>query len=282
MKGQIDRDRLTKDAYEIRKKILTCIMGAGGGHVGGSMSVADCLAALYGGIANITPENVQSPDRDKIILSKGHSGAALYAALAHHGFFPEEMLSTMNANGTLLPGHPDRSKLAGVEISTGSLGQGGSMAAGIAYADRLDNRSSKTYLILGDGELNEGQTWEALMFIAHHNLKNLVVIVDNNGIQCDGRLEDICRPFDLAEKFRAFGYDVIDVVRGNDVLAVYDALVCAQNPADSPVCVLLHTKKGAKLSCFEDRVSSHHCKLTPEQYRLCLDDIARDYSQMEV
>lgn len=250
--------------------------------MGGSMSVADCFVALYGGIANITPENINAEDRDKIILSKGHSGAALYASLAQYGFMPEEMLATAGKNGTRLPGHPDRMKLSGVEISTGSLGQGGSMAAGFAYADMMDKRTSNTYLILGDGELNEGQTWEAIMFAAHHNLKNMIVIVDNNGIQCDGRLEDICKPFDIAAKFRAFGYDVIDVPEGNNVLAVYDALEKAKEDRCSPVCVLLHTKKGAKLSLFEDKVSSHHCRLTEEQYKVCIEDIARDFSRMEV
>lgn len=274
--------RLRDNMYEIRMRILDCIRGAGGGHIGGSMSVAECIAALYLGAAHISPDTLQSPDRDKILLSKGHSGAALYATLAYLGYFDSELLSTMNANGTRLPGHPDRTKLPGVEISTGSLGQGGSMAAGFAYADMLDGRDCKTFLILGDGELNEGQTWEAMMLIAHHNLRNLITIVDNNGLQCDGTLDEICKPFDIGAKFRAFGFETIDVPNGNEIIDVYETLRFVRaKQSDRPICVLLHTKKGAKMSLFENVVAGHHCKMTDEQYRVCKRDLAIAFGREE-
>lgn len=276
------KNNLMDNMFDIRNKILDCIKGAGGGHIGGSMSVAECIAALYLGVANISPETVRDPDRDKILLSKGHSGAALYATLAHLGYIDEALLSTMNSNGTLLPGHPDRTKLPGVEISTGSLGQGGSMAVGFAYADMLDGRASKTWLILGDGELNEGQTWEAMMQTAHLNLRNLIVLVDNNGLQCDGTLEEICKPFDLAEKFRAFGFSVIEVANGNEIIEVYEALENVKaTQSERPICVILHTKKGSKMSLFENVVAGHHCRMSDEQYEICKRDLRVAFNRKE-
>jgi transketolase len=233
---------LKKDAAEIRKLTIRAMASAGYGHIGGSMSVCDALAALYGGVMHVDPSDPDMPDRDRLVLSKGHCGPALYAALAYKGYFPAEELATLNANGTLLPSHCDRLKTRGVDISTGSLGQGLSLASGVAYGCRMRGYASKVFCIVGDGELQEGQNWEAIQFIAHHRLDNLILIVDNNKRQLDGYTEEICAQQNLADKFMSFGLKVF-LCCGHDPEAIFRTLEQAKE-AGAPSAVILDTEKG--------------------------------------
>ena len=237
-------------AREIRVETLKSLTNLGFGHYGGSMSVVETLAVLYGAVMKIDPADPDWPERDYFVLSKGHAGPALYSTLAIKGYFPIEELSTLNQNGTRLPSHPDRLKTRGVDATTGSLGQG------ISIANRV-------FCIVGDGELNEGQCWEAFQFIAHHRLNNLTVFVDWNKLQLDGRLDDIINPFNLEEKFRAFGFDVV-TVKGDDIPGL---LAAAQPvpPVDArPRVVLLDSVKGQGVPYLENLANNHHLRLTDE------------------
>lgn len=233
---------LKKDAAEIRKLTIRAMASAGYGHIGGSMSICDALAALYGGLMRVDPAQPDMPDRDRLVLSKGHCGPALYATLAYKGYFPVEELATLNANGTSLPSHCDRLKTRGVDISTGSLGQGLSLAAGVAYGCRMRGYPSTVYCIVGDGELQEGQNWEAIMFAVHHKLDNLVVLVDDNKRQLDGYTKEICAPGSLAEKLSAFGLQVFSCC-GHDPMAIYKTIAKAKE-CGAPSAVILDTEKG--------------------------------------
>ena len=254
------RLEIMKIALQIRIGALEAIRSRGFGHVGGSLSVADALAVLYGAVMKYNPKDPAWPERDKLVCSKGHAGPAVYAALALKGFFPYEKLYTLNQPGTILPSHCDRNKTPGVDMTTGSLGQGTSLAAGIALGDRLKGRTSRTFLITGDGELNEGQAWEAAMFIAAKRLTNLVWLVDYNKKQLDGYVKDILEPFDLEEKFRAFGFDAC-TVNGNDAEQIYDALT--KGPSAAPRAVILDTVKGKGVKEVEDIMFNH--SMTVEQ-----------------
>ena len=254
------RLEIMKIALQIRIGALEAIRSRGFGHVGGSLSVADALAVLYGAVMKYNPKDPTWPERDKLVCSKGHAGPAVYAALALKGFFPYEKLYTLNQPGTILPSHCDRNKTPGVDMTTGSLGQGTSLAAGIALGDRLKGRTSRTFLITGDGELNEGQAWEAAMFIAAKRLTNLVWLVDYNKKQLDGYVKDILEPFDLEEKFRAFGFDAC-TVNGNDAEQIYDALT--KEPSAAPRAVILDTVKGKGVKEVEDIMFNH--SMTVEQ-----------------
>lgn len=251
---------LMKIALQIRIGALEAIRSRGFGHVGGSLSVADALAVLYGAVMKYNPKDPAWPERDKLVCSKGHAGPAVYAALALKGFFPYKKLYTLNQPGTILPSHCDRNKTPGVDMTTGSLGQGTSLAAGIALGDRLKGRTSRTFLITGDGELNEGQVWEAAMFTAAKRLTNLVWLVDYNKKQLDGYVKDILEPFDLEEKFRAFGFDAC-TVNGNDVGQIYDVLT--KEPSAAPRAVILDTVKGKGVKEVEDIMFNH--SMTVEQ-----------------
>lgn len=244
-------------AVKIRKNILRTIASKGTGHVGGSLSIADALAVLYGSVMNLDPKHPEKEDRDYIVLSKGHSGPAMYAALAAKGYFDESILDTLNQNNTILPSHTDRMKTPGVDMTTGSLGQGASLAAGAAFADKLDKRDSFTYLILGDGELDEGQVWESLLFAAHHRLSNLVTFVDANGKQLDGTTEQICSLGSIEKKFEAFGYHVISVENGNDTGQIYKAVMEAKAEKAVPSVIVLHTVKGAGVRKYADMDNCH-------------------------
>lgn len=247
-------------ATQIRYLTLRELLHAGYGHFGGSLSVVEAIAALYGSEMSVDPTNPAWPDRDFFILSKGHSAPAWYAALAAQGFFPVEKLWTLNANGTDLPSHPDRVKVEGVEMTTGSMGQGISVAAGLAYALRAQGRGNRVYTVVGDGELNEGQSWEAAQFIAHNKLTNLVVMVDDNKRQLDGWTADICQTFDFVEKFDAFGF-AAERVDGQDVEAIAAALTRARGATDRPVCLVLDTTKGAGVPYVADAADNHHMRL---------------------
>lgn len=249
---------LKKLALQIRIGIVEQMKARGFGHLGGSLSVADTLAALYGGVMRIDPSNPAWPERDKLVCSKGHAGPAVYAALAAKGFFPEEMLKTLNQPGTNLPSHCDRKKTPGVDMTTGSLGQGTSLAAGLALGNKLAGRDSRVFLIVGDGELNEGQAWEAAMFTAGKKLTGLTWIVDNNKRQLDGWTSDIIPNFDFEEKFRAFGFDAC-TVKGDDVMALYEIL--GAPAGDKPRAVILDSVKGAGIADVENTVANH--SMTP-------------------
>ncbi|MEG1468438.1 MAG: transketolase [Hafnia sp.] len=250
-------------ATEIRIETLKALTNLGFGHYGGSMSVVETLAVLYGAVMKIDPAQPQWPERDNFVLSKGHAGPALYSALALKGYFPREELATLNENGTHFPSHPDRLLTRGVDATTGSLGQGVSIATGMALAHRLAGRKNRVFCILGDGELNEGQCWEAFQFIAHHNLNNLTLFIDYNKQQLDGTLDEVIKPFDLNAKFSAFGFDVLSV-KGDDIAAIYEAIAPVRSGEQRPRVVLLDSIKGQGVPYIEQLPNSHHLRLTED------------------
>ena len=256
-------NEIKKLAKDIRLSMLKMLLNLGFGHFGGSLSVVETLAVLYGAVMRIDPKNPDWDGRDYMVLSKGHAGPALYATLAIKGYFPKEELMTLNINGTHLPSHPDRLLTKGVDATTGSLGQGVSLAAGIAMAEKISGKDNRVFTILGDGELNEGQCWEAFQFIAHHNLNNLTVFVDYNKLQLDGTLEEIIKPFSLTEKFKAFGFDSVEV-KGDDIEGIYNLLKNPRGENERPLAVILDTKKGQGVKYIENLKNSHHLRLTDE------------------
>jgi len=258
----MDKKATLAAAAEIRKLTITAMAAAGYGHIGGSMSICDALAVLYTDILNIDPSDPNKRDRDWFVLSKGHCGPALYAALAYRGFFDRELLKTLNANGTSLPSHCDRLKTVGVDLSTGSLGQGLSLAVGAAIGNRAQGLDSRVYVMVGDGELQEGQNWEAIQFIAHRQLENIVILVDNNRRQLDGFTEDICRPFDLREKFKAFGLEAQEI-NGHEVSEIYNALLAAKS-SKKPSVIILNTEKGHGC-CFSETKDFNHYMVISEE-----------------
>ena len=265
---------LTQLAREIRVATLKSLTALGFGHYGGSMSVVETLAVLYGEVMRIDPADPDWPQRDYFVLSKGHAGPALYSTLAIKGYFPVEELQTLNQNGTRLPSHPDRLKTRGVDATTGSLGQGISIAGGMALSHKLAGRANRVFCIVGDGELNEGQCWEAFQFIAHHRLNNLTVFVDWNKQQLDGELDEIICAFDLEGKFRAFGYDVC-TVKGDDIAAILEA-VAPRPAADArPRIVILDSIKGQGVPYLEQLGNSHHLRLTDEMKQALDQTIAQ-------
>ncbi|SEL22591.1 transketolase [Kosakonia sacchari] len=250
-------------ARDIRVATLKALTHLGFGHYGGSMSVVETLAVLYGDVMRIDPADPDWPERDYFVLSKGHAGPALYSTLALKGYFPQEMLQTLNENGTRLPSHPDRLKTRGVDATTGSLGQGISIAGGMALGHKLAGRPNRVFCIVGDGELNEGQCWEAFQFIAHHKLNNLTVFVDWNKQQLDGELDEIICAFDLEGKFRAFGFDVC-TVKGDDIAALLEVVKPVPAADTRPRLVILDSIKGQGVPYLEKLSNSHHLRLTEE------------------
>lgn len=251
---------LEKLANDIRKDVVQMISDAGSGHPGGSLSCIDILTSLYfGGVMVYNADDPDMEGRDWFILAKGHAAPALYATLAYAGFFPKAELSTLRKLGSKLQGHPDASLLPGIEVSTGSLGQGLSIACGVACGLKLDEAEGTVFALLGDGECEEGQVWEAAMFAAHQKLGNLVAIVDNNGLQIDGRIEDVCNPEDLGSKFASFGWEIIHV-DGHDINALSNALLQAKKSnTDSPKLIIAKTVKGKGVS-FMENVAGWHGK----------------------
>lgn len=260
-------------AAEIRTLTIGAMASFGAGHIGGCMSVCDILAVLYTDIMNVDPHDPGKPDRDWLVLSKGHSGPALYAALAYRGYFDRAELLTLNADGTRFPSHADRLKTPGVDISTGSLGQGLSLATGVALGNRMRGLASTTFVIVGDGELQEGQNWEAVQFIANRELENLVIIVDNNRRQLDDWTARICEPFSLPDKFAAFGLGVIED-DGHDVRAIHAAITAAQ-AARRPTVVVLNTEKGHGCSFAEFDGYNHYMTVTAEMAESAIAEIER-------
>ncbi|MHB1315441.1 MAG: transketolase [Christensenellales bacterium] len=265
---------LKKFAAQIRIEILKQIAGIGMGHVGGSMDMAELMAVLYGGEMNVDPKNTQNPDRDYLVLSKGHGGPCLYAALALKGFFPIEKLATLNKPGTMLPSHVDRTKTPGIDMTTGSLGQGGSPAYGIAFANRLDKRNNYTYVIFGDGELNEGQVWEYVQLAPHNKLKNLITIVDHNGLQIDGRTCEVSNiaDGDYCGLFEKFGWYATEC-DGHNVEEIQKAITRCK-ASDKPGMVLIRTIKGKGWKAVENQGSCHHMAVT-------FDAVAQPIAELE-
>lgn len=264
---------VTQLAREIRIATLKTLIHLGFGHFGGCMSVVETLAVLYGEVMNIDPADPDWPERDYFVLSKGHAGPALYSTLALKGYFPVEELNTLNQNGTHLPSHPDRLKTRGVDATTGSLGQGISIAGGMALSHKLAQRPNRVFCIVGDGELNEGQCWEAFQFIAHHRLNNLTVFVDWNKQQLDGELDDIIHPFSLEDKFRAFGFEAF-TVKGDDIPGLLAVVQPVPDNQSRPRVVILDSIKGQGVAYLEQLPNSHHLRLT-EETRQALNDNLR-------
>ena len=268
------RTRLAKAANQVRKGILTEVYSAQSGHPGGSLSIADVMTYLYQEELRVDPANPKWEDRDRLVLSKGHVCPALYAALAQKGFFPWEELTTFRKTGSRLQGHPDLNKVPGVDFTAGSLGQGVSAAAGIALAGKIAGKDYRVYAILGDGELQEGEVWESAMFSAHYKLDNLCYIIDNNGLQIDGNIQDVCSPYPIDKKFEAFGFEVI-VIDGHDFDQIEAAVEKAKTVTGKPVAIIAKTVKGKGVSFMEGKASWHGSAPNEEQYKTAMDDLAK-------
>ena len=243
-------------ANEVRKGIVTAVHSAKAGHPGGSLSAADIFTYLYFEEMNIDPKNPKKPDRDRFVLSKGHTAPGLYSTLAQRGYFPVEDLKTLRHLGSYLQGHPDMKHIPGVDMSSGSLGQGISVACGMALAGKLDNAAYKVYTILGDGEIEEGQVWEAAMFADHYKLDNLCFIIDNNDLQIDGRVGEVSSPYPIDEKFRAFGFEVF-CCDGHDFAALEETFQKVLKVTGKPAAIIAKTVKGKGVSYMEDQVGWH-------------------------
>lgn len=248
---------------QIRLETSKMLLKRGFGHLGGSFSIIETLSVLYGGVMKIDPANPHWEGRDWFVLSKGHAGPALYSTLALKGYFPLDWLMTLNDNGTRLPSHPDRLKTPGVDCTTGSLGQGISQAVGIAKAFQIDQKPNRVYCIVGDGELNEGQVWEAIQFAAHNKLSNLLLFIDENHKQLDGTTKDIMNPFDVAKKLEAFGFNTIRI-KGNDEALILKTILECQKVSDQPSCIVLDTIKGQGVKYFEDLNDNHHIRFAAD------------------
>ncbi|MBD5081203.1 MAG: transketolase [Ruminococcaceae bacterium] len=266
------KKQLEITATKVRMGIIEGVYNAKCGHPGGSLSVCDALTYLYFNRMNIDPKNPSMPDRDRLVLSKGHTAPALYSVLANRGYFPVEDLKTLRHIDSYLQGHPVLGKVPGVDMSTGSLGQGISAACGMALSGKLDNDIYRVYTVLGDGELEEGQVWEAAMFAAHYQLDNLVAVIDNNGLQIDGKISEVMSPYPIDEKFRAFGWHVI-VINGHDFNEIEKAFNEAETVANQPTAIILRTTKGKDVSYMENQVSWHGTAPNEEQYKIAISEL---------
>ena len=264
---------LQKTANEIRKGIVSGVHAAKAGHPGGSLSAADIFTYLYFEEMNVDPKNPKDPDRDRFVLSKGHTG--LYAALAEKGYFPKEDLLTLRHLGSYLQGHPDMKHIPGVDMSSGSLGQGISAAVGMALGAKLQNKAFRVYTLLGDGEIQEGQVWEAAMFAGAKHLDNLVVIVDNNGLQIDGNVADVNSPYPIDKKFEAFNFHVINVADGNDFDQLKAAFDEARTVTGMPTAIITKTVKGKGVSFMENQVGWHGKAPNDEEYAIAMAELEK-------
>ncbi len=264
----------------IRMETIKCMGSIGVGHIGGSLSISDLLAVLYGVQMNYNPNNPHWEQRDRLVVSKGHSGPAVYSALALSGFFNPSELYTLNKPGTNLPSHCDRNKTPGIDMSTGSLGQGASVAAGIALGLKMIESDSYVYLIMGDGELQEGQVWEMSLFAAHRKLNNLIAFVDRNQLQIDGNTEDVCALNSIEDKFNAFGWFVQTVQDGHDIASINNAIDTAKEQNNRPSVIILHTKKGVGWSKSEGRVDYHNRALSQEDVAEAVQEIEMEIRQI--
>ena len=265
---------LQKTANEVRKGIVTAVHGAKAGHPGGSLSAADIFTYLYFEEMNIDPKDPKKADRDRFVLSKGHTAPGLYSVLANRGYFPVEDLPTLRHLGSYLQGHPCMQETPGVDMSSGSLGQGISAAVGMALAAKMDGKDYRTYTLLGDGEIQEGQVWEASMFAGHRKLDNLVVIVDNNGLQIDGKIDDVCSPYPIDKKFEAFNFHVINI-DGNDFDQIDAAFKEAKATKGMPTAIICKTVKGKGVSFMENSAGWHGKAPNDEEYATAMADLEK-------
>ena len=266
---------LQKTANEVRKGIVTGVHSAKAGHPGGSLSAADIVTYLYFEEMNVDPENAKDPERDRFVLSKGHAAPALYAALAVRGYFPIEDMTTLRQIGSHLQGHPCINGTPGVDMSSGSLGQGVSAAVGMAIGAKLQGKSFRVYTMLGDGEIQEGQVWEAAMLAGYRKLDNLVVIVDNNGLQIDGNIADVNSPYPIDKKFEAFNFHVINLDDAHDFDKIKAAFDEAKTVTGKPVAIVAKSVKGKGVSFMEDQVGWHGVAPNDEQYAVAMADLER-------
>ena len=280
MGGKMNKKELIKYAIDVRKGIITAVYNAKSGHPGGSLSAADIFTYLYFEEMNINPEEPDFPERDRFVLSKGHTAPGYYSALAYRGFFPVEDLKTLRHLGSYLQGHPDKKHIPGVDMSSGSLGQGLSAAVGMALAAKLKKEEYRTYCLLGDGELQEGQIWEAAMFAGHKKLDNLCVIVDNNNLQIDGTVAEVCSPYPIGKKFEAFNFHVVSI-NGNDFDEIDAAFKEASSYKGAPTAIIAHTVKGKGVSFMENNVSWHGKAPNDDEYRLAMEELEKQEAGTE-
>lgn len=279
----LDNKKLTElklTAANVRKHILTGTHAAASGHPGGSLSIADVLTLLYFEVMNTSPETAKSPDRDRFVLSKGHCAPALYGVLAERGYFPKEDIATLRKTGSYLQGHPDMKAIPGVDMSSGSLGQGISAANGMALAGKIDKKDYRVYTILGDGELEEGQVWEAAMYAPHYKLDNLTAFVDFNGLQIDGDISKVMSPLPIDKKFEAFGWNVI-VCDAHDFNALLDAINKAKETKGMPTMIILKSIKGKGVSFMENVASWHGSAPNDEQYAQAIAELDAEIERIK-
>lgn len=271
---------LKKKANDVRIGIVTAVHAAKAGHPGGSLSAADIFTYLYFEEMNIDPKNPKMEDRDRFVLSKGHTAPGLYSTLANRGFFPVEDLTTLRKLGSYLQGHPDMKGIPGVDMSTGSLGQGISAAVGMALGGKMSGKNYRVYTLLGDGEIEEGQVWEASMFAGHRKLDNLCVIVDNNGLQIDGKIEDVCSPYPIDKKFEAFNFHVINI-DAHDFDAIRAAFKEARETKGMPTAIIAHSLKGKGVSFMEGQAGWHGKAPNDEEYEQAMKDLKAIADELE-
>jgi len=279
MDAQLKKD-LQKFAAQIRIGTVESIKSRGFGHIGGALSICDALAVLYGSQMKFDPKNPKMPERDKLVCSKGHAGPAVYATLGLKGFFPYEDIKTLNQPGTKFPSHCDKKLTPGIDMTTGSLGQGTSTAAGMALGDKLKGYNNRVFLFVGDGEINEGQCWEAFMFAAAKKLSNFVVFVDHNGKQLDGYTKDILDSGDLGAKMAAFGFETVSI-DGNDVEALYTALENTKKGGDKPFAIVMNSIKGKGVTEVEETMANHSMAVSDDKFDEWLKQLNDNLATME-
>ena len=274
-----EKKQLSLTANRVRQHIIEGTFNAKSGHPGGSLSAADVITYLYFKEMKVDPSNPKWEDRDRFVLSKGHAAPALYGALAVKGFFPEDEIKNLRKPQSFLQGHPDMRKIPGVDMSTGSLGQGVSCAVGMALAGKVAGKDYRVYSVLGDGEIQEGQVWEAAMFASHKKLDNLTIFIDNNNLQIDGTMEEVNSPYPIPEKFAAFGWNTVEI-DGHDFDQIEDAIAQAKSVKDKPTAVIMHTVKGKGVSFMEDQVGWHGVAPNAEQYENAMSELKAQYDEL--
>ena len=275
-----EKKQLFLAANRVRQHIIEGTFNAKSGHPGGSLSAADVITYLYMKEMKVDPDNPKWEDRDRFVLSKGHAAPALYGALAVRGFFPEDEIKNLRKPSSFLQGHPDMKGVPGVDMSTGSLGQGVSCAVGMALAGKVAGKDYRVYSVLGDGEIQEGQVWEAAMFAAHKKLSNLTIFIDNNNLQIDGTMEEVNSPYPIPEKFQAFGWNTVEI-DGHDFDQIEDAIAQAKSVKDKPTAVIMHTVKGKGVSFMENQVGWHGVAPNAEQYENAMNELKAQYDALQ-
>ena len=275
-----EKKQLSLKACRVRRHIIEGTFHAKSGHPGGSLSAADVITYLYFKEMRVDPSNPKWEDRDRFVLSKGHAAPALYGALAVKGFFPEDEIKNLRKPSSFLQGHPDMKGVPGVDMSTGSLGQGVSCAVGMALNGKITGKDYRVYSVLGDGEIQEGQVWEAAMFASHKKLDNLTIFIDNNNLQIDGTMDEVNSPYPIPEKFAAFGWNTVEI-DGHDFEQIEDAIAQAKSVKGKPTAVIMHTVKGKGVSFMEDQVGWHGVAPNAEQYENAMNELKTAYSALE-